>query len=229
VNLRVVGAVALALLVGVGGGYAVAAGEGNGEATAAPAPQSATITPVPATPSVPVRLITPDVDYPALATDLSGDLQTVELPRPPENDLPGTTRQRSSLPVPVGWIQEDGPNKYTFTDPDAPDNTYALAVEFLDDRDVPTALRRRTNALRSAELEGNLADLTIDITDTDDGFVAHLIDISDDGDFRRVQLERFLPGPGGYIVTVRAVGRDRDEPGLTNLISLVSAQYRVVG
>lgn len=223
-NLRVVAAVALALLVGVGGGYAVAAGEGSSEETAAPAPQSATITPVPATPGVPVRLITADVEYPALATDL--ELETVELPRPPENDLPGTTRQESSMSVPIGWTQEPGPDKYTFTDPDAPENTYALAVEFLDDRDVPTALRRRTSALRSAEIEGNLADLKIDITDIGDGFDAHLID---SGGYRRVQLERFYPGPGGYIVTVRAVGRYRDEPGLTNLVSLISRDYRVVG
>lgn len=224
-NLRVVAAVALALLVGVGGGYAVAAGEGSGEETAAPAPQSATITPVPATPSVPVRLITPDDDYPALDTDLSAELQTVELPRPVDTDIPGTTRQRSSLPVPVGWEEVEGPGKYTFTDPEAPENTYALAVEFLDDRDVPTALRRRTNALRSAEIEGNMADLKIGLTDIGDGFDAHLID---SGGFRRVQLERFYPGPGGYIVTVRAVGRDRDEQGLANLVSLISTYYRVV-
>jgi hypothetical protein len=221
VNARAVAAVALALVLGAGAGYAVASV--GDDAPVAPVGASTTAGPVPATPSLPVPVVSPDPDDPALTTGLA--LRTVTLAPP----AAPARRTRVTLPVPAGWTQYDnGTDRYSFDpDPETDDKdyTYVLYVEFVDDASPEAGVRRRTAELDSAAAQGNMTDLEVTLTPTGDGFDSSYID---SGGFRRVSFERWYPGPDGRAyVTVRATGRERDRQGLDDLISRISFTVRV--
>lgn len=221
-KVRVVVAVLLALVVGAGAGYAVSAADDDGAQSAGPA--KASVRPVPASPTVPVAIVQPDPDDPPLAPDI--DL-VPETPFTAES-LDGTTTYTLKIPVPSGWDQAfNGVATWGFTVPGNSENSYKLRVEIFDVQSdsIATALRRRTAEFGSAEAQGNMSDVEIDVEPTGDGFESSIIDV---GGYRRIGIERFFPGPDGEhaFATVAVTGRVEDREGLKDLIDRISRDYR---
>jgi hypothetical protein len=216
---RVVVAVVAALAVGAGAGWAV--GHAQEEPTPAPTePVSATVAPLPATPSLPVEILQPDPDDETLATGIA--LRPVELTvKGTDGDPTAVLR----LPIPVGWAQRfDGVAKWGYTVPGNSDQSFGLRVQVLagTGESVATAIRSRQAALESAEAQGNLDDVEI-ADENSQGFDATYVD----GGFKRLSFERFYAGEDGTVfATVVGFGREQDRAGLIDLLALITRDLR---
>lgn len=225
-KVRVLVAVLVALLVGAGAGWAVAAAQDD--ETAASGPVQGEVAPVPASPSLPVAQVMPDPDDDPLATGL--DLVPVTLTATVDGEGEGEDDEPApalDLYVPDGWAEDfDGVATWKYTVPANSINAYQLRVEIVTGQGetVSGALRRRTAELGSAEAQGNMSDVRIEIDPTGDGFSASLIDI---GGYRRVSFERFYPGPDGLaFATVAVSGREQDRGGMKDLIDRITRDIR---
>lgn len=214
---RVPVAVLLAVALGVGAGWLVAASrEPDRDARG---PVAAAITPIPATPSVPVEAPTVAPGEPALEAGV--EKTTQRLTYPAEGDPDYTIE----LPTPSGWRESDdqkGRWYFTLPLPDDQESPYGLRVDLLalQPRSVDRAISVRIAALKSADAQGSLSDFSYDLDPTGDGFDATF---KDGNGQDRVNYERFFAGPdGNAVVTVAVYGRDQDERGLEDLISLVT-------
>lgn len=202
---------ALALaLVGAAAGYGIAHATRD-------LPMTASAEPMPAvSPSYPVNeySVAPDPETAPLATDLP--LRPVRL-----ND--GTPRLHAE--VPVGWqrVGLAGGQTWNFSVFANPTNTYVLRIGLLvgTRQSVTVAKGARISALNDAEANGGLSHLVIE-ADDDDSFVATYVD---NGDYRRVTMERFIPyaGSTSAFASVAITGREVDRPGMVDLLDRVSA------
>lgn len=221
-GVRVLVAVLVALLVGAGAGWAVAAAQDDEPAPTAPV--AGEVAPVPASPSLPVAQVMPDPDDDPLATGL--ELVPTTLTATVDDDEPAPALD---LYLPDGWAEDhDGVATWRYTVPENSINAYQLRVEIVTDQGetVSGALRRRTAELGSAEAQGNLSDVRIEIDPTGDGFSASFIDL---GGYRRFSFERFYPGPDGLaFATVAVSGREEDRPGMKDLIDRITRDLRPV-
>lgn len=217
-------AVLLALLVGAGGGWALASTRDDEDQVSSPAP--ITVSPVPATPSVPVVVVSPDPDDPPLEPGI--DLTDVRLAVPPApgaaTPSPDEPPAAVTLPVPVGWEQAfDGVSSWKYTMPGNGENSFGLRIEIVADQgeSVSSALRGRAAELESAQAQGNMGDLVVEPTPTADGFTATFIDVNS---YRRVSIERFFDGPDGLAyATVAGFGRVGDRTGLEDLVARITS------
>jgi hypothetical protein len=213
VRWRVAIAVLLALAVGIAGGWAYADAQDDGDDDTGPV--AAAIQPVPAEPTVPVRVAQPDPDDPTLETGIALDDTRLTLPAEDGSDY------QVELPVPFGWIRTPvGESTWKYTVAGNSENAFGLRVQIIADQDksVSTAVQARISALRSAELQDNLSDLEVEEAGT--GFTATYLD---GGGFSRVSIERFYEGPDGTaFATVAAYGRTRDQRGLEDLIERIT-------
>ncbi|MDO9455571.1 hypothetical protein [Nocardioides sp.] len=226
-RVRVVVAVLLALVVGVAGGYAVAASR---EEPAAPGrSEFADPAPVPAAdPSLPVREIAPDPTDPSLPSGLT--LASQDLVAPGPDGKP--SRARVTVPAPEDWartfvapVEPDAPARWQWKVPGNNENSYGLRLDVFRGRaiTVDRAIGARQSAMRSAQADGNFADLTFEEED-DDGFLASYIT---DG-YRRYSLERFFSGPDPTVAyaTISVFGRAQDLDGMRNLLEKMSIGLR---
>ena len=202
---RVLGLVLLMVATGLAGGYAVA--ELSEER---PRTLEGHASPLPAEPSVPTPSTVealPDPDVPPLA---------VNVPTRPTHLSTGPRGYGLTVNQPVGWRRNRLGETWTWAVPTNPTNTYLLRVTIIAGRHQSVGVTKdnRLAALRAAEAEGNLVDLTIE-SDTPDTFIATFVA---DG-YRRVTMERFVSfGGGSAYATVAVTGRERDRGGLTDLV-----------
>ncbi|MFB9311480.1 hypothetical protein [Nocardioides plantarum] len=214
---RVAVAVLLALVVGAAGGWAYASMQDDDAPDTGPV--AAAIEPIPATPSLPVKVAQPDPDDDTLEPEVV--LDPTELQIPVEGDPEYVVR----LPVPRGWKRTfDGETKFGFTVPGNSPKSYGLRVQIIaaQRRSVDSALRARISSLQSAVLQGNLGDLDYTLNKTGDGFTATYVDT--DG-YNRVTVEKFYEGEDdNAFVTVAAYGRFRDRAGLEDLSARIGIE-----
>jgi hypothetical protein len=210
---------ALVLALGAGAGYA--AGSGDEPRTGTPPDAEATAYPVPADPSLPVPVVRPDPDAPALRTGLTLTSETLARP----GDLEGAAAV--TLPVPEDWIREVDTRRDTYTfDPDVDeDYTSVLYVEFVDAPTPERARSRRNAELVSESAQGVIGALQVVKTRVEIGFDATYVGPAG---YRRLDLERwFASDDGSVVVKVRAVGRERDRQGLSDLVSRITGEIEV--
>lgn len=177
--------------------------------------------PLPADPSLPVPVVRPDPDVPAMGTSVP--LTSVTLPRPSDPAGPAGVM----LPVPVGWTREVDARQETYTyDPDVDeDYTYVLYVEFVDDRTPERGRSRRNAELVSESAQGVIGALQVRKSRVEIGFDATYIGPAG---YRRLDLERwFASEDGTVVVKIRAVGRERDRRGLSDLVSRITGEIEV--
>jgi hypothetical protein len=213
VRWRVAIAVLLALAVGIAGGWAYAGAQDDGDDDTGPV--AAAIQPVPAEPSVPVRVAQPDPDDPALETGIALDDTRLTLPAEDGTDY------QVELPVPFGWLVTPvDASMWKYTVAGNSENAYGLRVQIIADqgKGVSAAVQARIAGLRSAVLQDNMSDLEVE--ETGSGFTATYLD---EGGFSRVSIERFYEGRDGTaFATVAAYGRIRDRRGLEDLIERIT-------
>lgn len=212
---------ALVLALGAGAGYAAGSGDDDPRTTT-PQDAEASAYPLPADPSLPVPLVRPDPDDPPLRTGLA--LTPVTLTRP--GDLEGGARV--TLPVPEDWTREVDTRRGTYTfDPDVDeDYTSVLSVEFVDAPTPERARSRRNAELVSESAQGVIGALQVVKTRVEIGFDATYVGPAG---YRRLTLERwFASEDGSVVVKVRAVGRERDRQGLSDLVSRITGEIEVV-
>lgn len=214
-------ALALLLMLVIGGasGYAV----GNRDEPVEPARTTFPVaTPVAAAnPRLPVEILRPDPDDPALEPAIALHEETLT----PLKADGKPAKDQILLPVPDGWLSSR-PNatrwQYVVAGNDA--RAYGLRIDYLGDEDetVESAIQRRKAELRSAKAQGYFEDLEI-VPDDSDGFTATYVQAG----YQRFSLERFYPGPdGAAYATVAVYGRARDLPGMNDLLELIAIDLR---
>jgi hypothetical protein len=221
-RIRLPAAVAVTAVVAAGVGFAAGA-DGPSPSTMSGTSQTsgATAFPLPADPSLPVPVVRSDADAPALETGIP--LTTATLTRPSDPGGPAAVM----MPVPEYWTREVDARLETYTfDPDVDEDfTYVLYVEFVEDR-TPVRGRSRSNAeLVSESAQGVISALQVRKSRVEIGFDATYIGPAG---YRRLDLERwFASEDGTVVVKVRAVGRERDRQGLSDLVSRITGEIEV--
>ena len=217
---RVWGSAALVLAAAASVGVAVGSVDDSGRSSE-PSRSEASAYPLPADPSLPVPVVRTDPDDPALPTGLP--LVPVTLTRPSDPGGPAAV----TLPVPEDWTREVDARRDTYTfDPDVgEDYTYVLYVEFVDDPTPARGRSRRNAELVSESAQGVIGALQVRKSRVETGFDATYIGPAG---YRRLDLERwFASDDGSAVVKVRAVGRERDRQGLSDLVSRITGAIEV--
>jgi hypothetical protein len=202
---RLAAVLALLLALGAAVGYATSwvLGENPaGQGAAAPVAASS-----PSLPVDPVPELLPDPDTPALAASIPLVRQTV-----------GAGDFRMSVPVPRGWsFSENSLNEWQWRPPDQPDFGHVLRVEQVlsNRRSIGWTLDRRIDELR--EDEGNFDVLA------ETGDSLHFSFVT--SNHLRHGFLRWLDltGTDNAQVEIAVTGRERDVPGMRDLIARVAA------
>ncbi|WP_160004466.1 hypothetical protein [Nocardioides sp. AX2bis] len=209
---RVVGVVFLLALVGLGGGWLLAGLDAGPDAAAGPA------SPLPASsPSVPVRTEAPyavDGGPPALAVDL--EYRKGRLGTPPF----GWTYE-----APAGWVATDiGAGETKLVPPDAVDNGYGMRVKLVSERVAPAQMV----AQKLAAFESGYPDVAVRGSSPDTLAVSYR---ALPENWLRFNTFRWFTRPGSTeaVVEVSVFGRERDLPGLDDLLDQVAASLQPVG
>ena len=207
-NWRGTAVLALLLAIGVAAGFGASwvLGENpSGDGTAAPVPAS------PSLPVDPVPELLPDPPTPALAEGVPLVPQSV-----------GAGDFRMTLPVPKGWsFSENSPNEWQWRPPSQPDFGYVLRVEQVlsNRRSIEWTLDRRIDELREDESNVEVLDQTNDSLHFSFITSNHL---------RHGYLRWLdLTGSDNAQVEIAVTGRERDDPGMADLIARVGSGIRL--
>jgi hypothetical protein len=199
---------ALLLAIGVAAGFGVSWALGENPSGTGPA------APVPASPSLPVDPVPellPDPDTPPLATGLPLVRQSV-----------GAGDFRMTLPVPEGWSYfENSLNEWQWRPPDQPNFGYVLRVEQVlsNRRSIAWTLDRRLAELREDESNVEVLAQTRDSLHFTFVTANHL---------RHGYLRWLdLTGSDNAQVEIAVTGRERDDPGMADLIARVGSGVRL--
>ena len=199
---------ALLLAIGVAVGFGASwtlGGNPSGTGPAAPVPAS------PSLPVDPVPELLPDPDTPPLATGLPLVRQSV-----------GAGDFRMTLPVPEGWSYfENSLNEWQWRPPDQPNFGYVLRVEQVlsNRRSIPWTLDRRLAELREDESNVEVLAQTRDSLHFTFVTANHL---------RHGYLRWLdLTGSDNAQVEIAVTGRERDDPGMADLIARVGSGVRL--
>ena len=207
-NRRGTAVLALLLAIGVATGFGASwfVGENPaGDGVAAPVPAS------PSLPVDPVPELLPDPPTPPLAEGVPLERQSV-----------GAGDFRMTLPVPKGWsFSENSLNEWQWRPPDQPDFGYVLRVEQVlsNRRSIEWTLGRRIDELREDESNVEVLDQTRDslhFTFVTSNHLRH-------GYLRWLDLT----GSDNAQVEIAVTGRERDDPGMANLIARVGSGIRL--
>lgn len=209
---RVVGVVVLLALLGLGGGWLLAGLDARSDAAAGPA------SPLPASsPSVPVTTEAPyavDGGPPPLAVDLAY-----------VRDRLGSRAFGWTYAAPKGWTSTDiGSGETKLVPPGAVDNGYGMRVKLVSER-VPPAVMV---AQKLAAFESGYPDVTVRGSSPDTLAVTYR---ALPENWLRFNTFRWFTRPGSTeaVVEVSVFGRERDLPGLDDLLDQVSASLQPVG
>jgi hypothetical protein len=208
VNWRGTAVLALLLAIGVAAGFGaswVVRQNPMGDGTAAPVPAS------PSLPVDPVPEVLPDPTTPALAAGVPLVPQTV-----------GAGDFRMTLPVPKGWtFSENSLNEWQWRPPGQPDFGYVLRVEQVlsNRRSIEWTLDRRIDELREDEINVEVLDQTNDSLHFSFITSNHLRH----GHLRWLDLT----GSDNAQVEIAVTGRERDDPGMADLVARVGSGIRL--
>lgn len=207
-NWRGTAVLALLLAIGVAAGFGaswVLRLNPSGDGTAAPVPAS------PSLPVDPVPEVLPDPTTPALAAGVPLVPQTV-----------GAGDFRMTLPAPKGWtFSENSLNEWQWRPPGQPDFGYVLRVEQVlsNRRSIEWTLGRRIDELREDETNVEVLDQTNDSLHFSFITSNHL---------RHGYLRWLdLTGSDNAQVEIAVTGRERDDPGMADLIARVGSGIRL--
>ena len=207
-NWRGTAVLALLLAIGVAAGFGASwvLGENpSGDGTAAPVPAS------PSLPVDPVPELLPDPPTPALAEGVPLVAQSV-----------GAGDFRMTLPVPKGWtFSENSLNEWQWRPPGQPDFGYVLRVEQVlsNRRSIEWTLGRRIDELREDESNVEVLDQSNDSLHFSFITSNHL---------RHGYLRWLdLTGSDNAQVEIAVTGRERDDPGMADLIARVGSGIRL--
>jgi len=208
VNWRGTAVLALLLVIGVAAGFGaswVLGENASREGTAAPVPAS------PSLPVDPVPELLPDPRTPPLAEGIPLVPQSV-----------GAGDFRMTLPVPKGWsFSENSLNEWQWRPPDQPDFGYVLRVEQVlsNRRSIEWTLDRRIDELREDESNVEVLDQTRDSLHFSFITSNHL---------RHGYLRWLdLTGSDNAQVEIAVTGRERDDPGMADLIARIGSGIRL--
>ena len=207
-NWRGTAVLALLLAIGVAAGFGASwvLGENpSGDGTAAPVPAS------PSLPVDPVPEVLPDPRTPPLEAGVPLVSQSV-----------GAGDFRMTLPVPKGWtFSENSLNEWQWRPPGQPDFGYVLRVEQVlsNRRSIEWTLGRRIDELREDESNVEVLDQTNDSLHFSFITSNHL---------RHGYLRWLdLTGSDNAQVEIAVTGRERDDPGMADLIARVGSGIRL--
>lgn len=209
---RVVGLVVVPALLGLGGGWVLAGLDARSDAAAGPASPLAA-----SSPSVPVTTEEPyaaDGGPPALAVDL--DYRDRRL---------GTRPFGWTYEAPAGWLATDiGAGETKLVPPDGVENGYGMRVKLVSERVAPAQMVEQ----KLAALEAGYPDVTVRGSSPDTLAVSYR---SLPENWRRFNTFRWFTRPSSTeaVVEVSVFGRERDLPGLDDLLDQVAASLRPVG
>jgi hypothetical protein len=208
VNWRGTAVLALLLAIGVAAGFGASWGlrqNPSGDGPAAPVPAS------PSLPVDPVPELLPDPATPALEAGVPLVPQTV-----------GAGDFRMTLPVPKGWtFSENSLNEWQWRPPGQPDFGYVLRVEQVlsNRRSIEWTLDRRVDELREDESNVEVLDQTRDSLHFSFITSNHL---------RHGYLRWLdLTGSDNAQVEIAVTGRERDDPGMADLIARIGSGIRL--
>jgi hypothetical protein len=210
VNRRVIGLFLVLLLLGAGAGYAWAASTPHEPATFS-APR-----PVPAvSPSVPVEVEEPyatDVGMATLGEDLAYLRETI-----------GQQPFEYGFRRPRDWLAIDrGAGERSFSPPDRVEGGYGLRVKIVNARLTPAEMVEQ----KLAALEATEDDVEVVGRSTDTLAVTYR---SSENRLRHNTFRWFTDPGGGFATFETSVyGRERDVPGLTDLLDKVAASVQRV-
>lgn len=207
-NWRGTAVLALLLAIGVAAGFGASwvLGENpSGGGKAAPVPAS------PSLPVDPVPEVLPDPRTPPLEAGVPLVSQSV-----------GAGDFRMTLPVPKGWtFSENSLNEWQWRPPGQPDFGYVLRVEQVlsNRRSIEWTLDRRIDELREDESNVEVLDQTNDSLHFSFITSNHL---------RHGYLRWLdLTGSDNAQVEIAVTGRERDDPGMADLIARVGSGIRL--
>ena len=207
-NWRGTAVLALLLAIGVAAGFGASwvLGENpSGDGTAAPVPAS------PSLPVDPVPEVLPDPQTPPLEAGVPLVSQSV-----------GAGDFQMTLPVPKGWtFSENSLNEWQWRPPGQPDFGYVLRVEQVlsNRRSIEWTLGRRIDELREDETNVEVLDQTNDSLHFSFITSNHLRH----GHLRWLDLT----GSDNAQVEIAVTGRERDDPGMADLIARVGSGIRL--
>jgi hypothetical protein len=210
VNRRVIGLFPVLLLLGAGAGYAWAAATPEEPATFS-GPR-----PVPAmSPSVPVDVeepYAPDVGMATLGEDLAYLRETI-----------GQQPFEYGFRRPRDWLAIDrGAGERSFSPPDRVEGGYGLRVKIVNARLTPAEMVEQ----KLAALESTEDDVVVVGRSTDTLAVTYR---SSENRLRHNTFRWFTDPGGGFATFETSVyGRERDVPGLTDLLDKVAASVQRV-
>ncbi|MDH2413163.1 hypothetical protein [Nocardioides sp. CER19] len=204
-------------LVAAVGGFAIASVTGPGEH------RTAVATPVPAQPELPVDPSTPpaqDIDYPALPAGLTYQPQTL-----------GHGAFTWDYAVPSRWKRYGADenllaNEYRWRPPDEPTvGGFSVRVKLVNTHQTPAEMVAAKKAALAASPDA-YADFTV-VTETSDtlGFTYRV----PSSNTLRYNTFHWItqPGEDEAGVEMSVAGRERDRAGLADLLSRVSASFRL--
>ena len=207
-NWRGTAVLALLLAIGVAAGFGASwvLGENpSGGGSAEPVPAS------PSLPVDPVPEVLPDPRTPPLEAGVPLVSQSV-----------GAGDFRMTLPVPKGWtFSENSLNEWQWRPPGQPDFGYVLRVEQVlsNRRSIAWTLDRRIDELREDESNVEVLDQTNDSLHFSFITSNHL---------RHGYLRWLdLTGSDNAQVEIAVTGRERDDPGMADLIARVGSGIRL--
>jgi len=199
---------ALLLAIGVAAGFATSWALGENPSGSGPA------APVPASPSLPVDPV-PDLLPDPLTPPLAGGIPLVR-------QSVGAGDFRMTLPVPEGWSYfENSLNEWQWRPPDQPNFGYVLRVEQVlsNRRSIAWTLDRRLAELREDESNVEVLAQTRDSLHFTFVTANHL---------RHGYLRWLdLTGSDNAQVEIAVTGRERDDPGMADLIARVGSGVRL--
>lgn len=209
---RVVGVVVLLALLGLGGGWLLAGLDARSDAAAGPA------SPLPASsPSVPVTTEAPyaaDGGPPPLAADLDY-----------VRDRLGSRAFGWTYEAPKGWTATDiGSGETKLVPPGSVDNGYGMRVKLVSERVTPEVMV----AQKLAAFESGYPDVSVRGSSPDTLAVTYR---ALPENWLRFNTFRWFTRPGSTeaVVEVSVFGRERDLPGLDDLLDQVSASLQPIG
>lgn len=209
--------IAVLLLLGGVGGFAVARAVGPAEHRVAVA------SPVPATPDLPVDVYGPpaaDIDYPTLQPGLSYRPRVL-----------GRGAFAWDYQVPTGWLRTAGAaeglglDEYRWRPADEPDvGGFSLRVKLVNTHQTPAEMVAAKEAALLANPDAYVDFTVVSRTSDTLAFTYRL----PSSDRLRSNTFRWIAPPGGTEATIEmsVVGRQRDEAGLTDLLTRVSGSFR---
>jgi hypothetical protein len=202
-------------LIAAAGGFGLARATSLGETRAAVA------APVPAQPVLPVDPSTPpapDIDYPALATGLTYEPQTL-----------GHGAFAWSYQVPAGWQRygvDDGlgPNEYRWRPSDEPTaGGFSLRVKLVNSHETPAEMVAAKHAALAARPDAYVGFTVVSQTDDTLAFTYRV----PSSNTLRYNTFRWIAAPGASEagIEMSVAGRQRDQDGLADLLAQVSASF----